>query len=910
MSRLIFEGNTTKRFGEKFPRPLIEQVRITNPDDEVIFEVDIAFYFKVPNEQEKVDAFIENLSNEDNFSQSIVLSSFGKSLLGRLKASKNFEALFASSGTSSFRSFYSTTKVISFSNFIDLPSTEIKDDFYNLGGTRFIKIYGTLQILKGIPEEKYVGCFVKNGLDETYFENQTSDLIFEKVLDLDGSITTDPIVAFLEQNQNFYYQTPLMSLVRTYHKTDDYGHTDLIKQFSDVLQNYFTDESNDLSATLSVEGDNPRLLIILKNKIDAFTDKSPVTIMGKLYSQMASNIVLADTFISRQEQLSKRQFVNTKIIEQRYISLPSLEKNESIGGFYLIANDSAFLPEPLVSRNLFPFYDPGTGGKSIIDLRNPPNNISKYFKLQTNAYYFFDYEKALNYKSEISRFINPYNIQQIFGKGSLANYFNFTSCGLVKAPLGTYGNVSVSQAKTYALVYVYPEEDDFAPKFGLVQEDKDPDVNYHRLIGSQGRIENAITAGGAFQKIVFSGLDQETLYSTLIQRGFDTNNGLGDYRLSLFELNDYQAASLAGDYFSDFLLNDINIECTITIRDKTMEFYDVFIRQKIFSLLEGITRYLDFANDFCSYNNIDDRFNDFFVESIRNEFTEPYPWSEAPFYYYSFLQMMLASWNDFGGSDSARRREGVLLDLDSIREAALDKRKVISPETGFLSELQDFRRDLEKLVNIYFTKGRGLDESNEIYRIDALPDESYYLVKPSELIKFSRSDNFDKENISSELNVEQLEELQAESELQLTKCASLFIEIRERQAAGDAISLYAETIDEYDQRGCDALGFSFVARCRDLKEEWIALKAEYDRAKAILDATLSLYGRVLNGREQDHIDQLKAAVSIAKVRLEDKLTEYRLGGYSGDVYNCVELIGPVNDGDTLEQDMQDAGLLE
>ena len=117
MSRLIFEGNTTKRFGEKFPRPLIEQVRITNPDDEVIFEVDIAFYFKVPNEQEKVDAFIENLSNEDNFSQSIVLSSFGKSLLGRLKASKNFEALFASSGTSSFRSFYSTTKVISFSNF-------------------------------------------------------------------------------------------------------------------------------------------------------------------------------------------------------------------------------------------------------------------------------------------------------------------------------------------------------------------------------------------------------------------------------------------------------------------------------------------------------------------------------------------------------------------------------------------------------------------------------------------------------------------------------------------------------------------------------------------------------------------------------------------------------------------------
>ena len=40
----------------------------------------------------------------------------------------------------------------------------------------------------------------------------TSDLIFEKVLDLDGSITTDPIVAFLEQNQNFYYINLLSTL--------------------------------------------------------------------------------------------------------------------------------------------------------------------------------------------------------------------------------------------------------------------------------------------------------------------------------------------------------------------------------------------------------------------------------------------------------------------------------------------------------------------------------------------------------------------------------------------------------------------------------------------------------------------------------------------------------------------------
>jgi hypothetical protein len=120
------------------------------------------------------------------------------------------------------------------------------------------------------------------------YDYQTSDLIFEKVLDSDRTITRDPVVAFLEQNGNFYYQTPLMSLSRTYHKTDDYGHTELIKQFTDVLQNYSIDESDDILTTLDTQKDNPRLLIILKNKIDGFTDKSPATTMGRLYSQIQS----------------------------------------------------------------------------------------------------------------------------------------------------------------------------------------------------------------------------------------------------------------------------------------------------------------------------------------------------------------------------------------------------------------------------------------------------------------------------------------------------------------------------------------------------------------------------------------------------------------------------------------------
>ena len=43
MSRLIFEGDTTDRFGRLFPKPIIENVKIY--DDYI--EADIALYFEI-----------------------------------------------------------------------------------------------------------------------------------------------------------------------------------------------------------------------------------------------------------------------------------------------------------------------------------------------------------------------------------------------------------------------------------------------------------------------------------------------------------------------------------------------------------------------------------------------------------------------------------------------------------------------------------------------------------------------------------------------------------------------------------------------------------------------------------------------------------------------------------------------
>lgn len=622
------------------------------------------------------------------------------------------------------------------------------------------------------------------------YENQTSDLIFEKVLDSDRKITKDLIIAFLEQNGNFYYQTPLMSLSKRYHKTDDYGHKQLIKQFTDVLRNYSTDESDALLAVLNTQSSNPRLLVILKSKIDNFTDKSPATATGRLYTQMASNIVLADSLISRQEVVTKRQFTNSKIRDFRNVLLPSLQKKESHGTAYGIgfADAGAYLPKPLISRNLIAIYN--TDSELLLDLDPTPSDVSKYFKLETSAYYFFDYEKALNYRSEISKFLNPYNVEQIFGKGSLANYFKFDTCTAKKFP------PRFRRQKTYVLRH---------SNNSIIQIDQDPDLNFHSLEGSVGKTQSFTASGMDLLTLKFSPDDNQRLYSTLMQRGFDTVTGLNDYRLSLFELKDYQKSSTTDGLITDGL-ESIRLTFDVSMDDSTMKFYDVHIRQKIFALLEGIEKYFNHASDFCSYNNIDGRFNDFFLENIRDQFSEPYPWVEAPFYYYAFSQMLGASLDASGD----RRRDGVLLDLESIRQAAIDKKQSISPEAGSLESLEIFYEELQNLVQQNFTKNSGLDESNEIYLNTGEAPDGYYLVNPEIDLNFEREDNFDQSMITSDFPVEKIEDRTFENRIAEMTCEELTEEAQQiitelvegRISSDEANTLFILIGAAKEEKGC------------------------------------------------------------------------------------------------------------
>jgi hypothetical protein len=727
MSGLIFEGNTAKRFGETIPRIFIDRVEVL-PQDNI--KINISLYFAVPKDEETIQSFIEDMKTKSSLK--VLLSLCNAASFNVLKNSRDFlgSTRPGTVGLSNVNTFQNT--IINFSDLFETQNVYF--DIYNKNGDRFLKVNKDINFALD-PEKKvtYVVGFVYNDVNVSFTNKyrsfQTSDLSYEKIFDIDGTISNDRIVAFKELDGNFYYQTPLYTTGRTYHKTDDFGHLNILNAVSNIVSKYQLDESNRVSLVLTKFSDSPELLVELSRVIDLFTNKSSTTQVGQFYREMFNYIRTANELIASQESLIKEEFINTKIKDLRQTAvLPLDESSSKESDRPDLFVDADFFPTPLLSRSLFAFYTGrfGTYDKSIgekivtVDalLEDAADSLSdedlttqevreslyNYFAIETNGFYFFDFEKALNYKSKISDFFNPYNLIQIFGRGSLANFFKITAVQVsTKTRHATSGMFEVSNFYSY-------------------NTEEQKTLRTAASFQTEGRGELKGVIGEYFPEIAAAGggtyggdylsfpVDKEvTFYDSLHQRGFNTVDGLGGYRLACFEFNETQKLSTPA-------LSDKQYVGRVLIEDKTMQFYDIHIRQKMFDLRDKLNEYLDFADDFCSFNNIEGRFNDFFVNAIKEKFEQPYVWEEAPIYNILIRQLLAASYVDGdSGGYAVRKRDASLINMESAREKILADIKSISPDTGDLELLRRFVLAFALLTTI-FEKNQGLDISNSIYK--------------------------------------------------------------------------------------------------------------------------------------------------------------------------------------------------
>ncbi len=196
-----------------------------------------------------------------------------------------------------------------------------------------------------------------------------------------------------------------------------------------------------------------------------------------------------------------------------------------------------------------------------------------------------------------------------------------------------------------------------------------------------------------------------------------------DYKLIALELADLNTIDMP---------NQVRYELVITFADTTYQFYDTFIRKAVFTAFDKLEEYYEFANQFCSYNNIDNRFNDFFVNSVKEHFEQPYPWEQAPVIYHSMRALIETSYETITNpgtyTSSNRKKDGSLINMSSLKNQAILDSKSINPDTGDLGSLESFYNSFENLKSL-FEKGTGLDAGSTIY----VPEQQGYVLKQPSL---------------------------------------------------------------------------------------------------------------------------------------------------------------------------------
>jgi hypothetical protein len=716
MSGVIFEGDTIKRFGERFPRPFVEKITIL-PTLDFKMDVIVSVFFQVPTSDEDVVQFKNDLNAS------------GLTIFGRAIDQEEFDGIKQNADETLLRNFYDPSSVTGSAKGIE-GFEIVSDEIYNSKGDRFMK-YNTTYNTSYRPSTstKFVtfSSFLEEPSSDTdtdivFYKMQTSDLVYEDVFKEDGTLNTDLIETYEQQNGNFYYQTPLMSLNRSYHATDNFGHKNLIDAVNSINQKYSIEEADNISYVLSENSENPKLLIKLLRTINKFTNKSSVTPAGKLYGEISSYLVVADALIMNEEGLTKKLITNTKINDTRgSTDYLNVSLNPGTSKLDVDSRDSLFFAQPSAHRMLVPFSSLRFGSQTGFSATAVPlDEITEehdYFVLETQAYFLFDYEKALNYTSKISEILNPLVLLQIYGTDSLANFYEIEEA----VASVHYGEGSGNTEYTFTPPQTpHGQFQQFQGAFGSLQttaqcQSNDNSSNRTMLI-EEGRLGTIITRDAIGRVVVNFPDEPVKIFSKLQQRAFRARPSHPHYRVACYEMFNYES-TING-------VTNSTIRFQVKIKDTTMQFYETYVRQKVRDLLSEFERYFDYAEQFCSYNETDRLFNDFFIKAAKQEFAEPYVWVEAPLYYLLFKNMISALRDDSKsngdaspsyGSTISERETLKTLDMETIKAAARQLSKDLSPETGDVDSVKAFYNTFHDFYNTYLVKGKGLDKSNEIY---------------------------------------------------------------------------------------------------------------------------------------------------------------------------------------------------
>ena len=632
MSRLIFEGDTISRFGKKIPTPFIEKIKIF----ENKIETEIAIYLHITEDAITNQEIYGDLNN-------FVLFTSGERSGTSIEDSFEIvsDRIYNSQAQRFAKLFYKESKNFNFETLGDREFyyhcyVSILSDEDGSPNTNLTESTRNLQA-DAVQAEEY-----------SQRRNFSSPLVYEKVLNFGGFLSNEPIVIYEDASGLPYESVPLQSIQKGFYKTTETFREQLKKEIDNLVASYGTTEDQQLQSLLDsisfiaqTKSEDVDFIVELDKVRNSFPSRTSTSAVGTLYNRLKDILFSANDALLLGESLQKKLVPNTKLIDLR----------ETISGQeWGRRNELSY--EPRVDDSGTFLYSKVMMERQELEtselLTEPNFDVTSIF-----GYFFLDYEKALHGKSNISQIYEVEKLLNIFGNNALDLFFPITKTEVIKF---NSGNI----ARTIETAYLNNRQDG---------------SNVVRRAGATRQAVDKVVLTGA------NGTSTTTIPYTLM-RGFDLVESLGDYRLLAFEFQDFEASSESTDSGQSYRFN-------VYIEDNTLDFYELLIAQ-FEAALTAVNDYLSYAGEFCSYNNIDNKFNDFFVEAIEQLYGSRFPWSEAARVFAIHLDLL----NNV--SDGIK---SVIIDN------AQNQADLISPRNGTLDALQDFVERMNSFYEKYYGDG-------------------------------------------------------------------------------------------------------------------------------------------------------------------------------------------------------------
>ncbi len=624
MSNIVLKGDVIQNIGEYLPNPYIEKINVTdNGSGMVSLEIDYSLMFMVSDEYDITDIGT-NLSR---------LNLYGFVTTSEQVLTKR-EAIdkFIENNTGSY------TEEVGFGDISrNLNNGDYNDNIYDSDDRQIIKATATFSITEISPSDiesgnLYLYMFSTlssrgdmsiNGLGYL----TTSNFAYEKVFSPNLNVLKEELPIYLTTEGEKYGQVPLLGLDRRFYQNRTVTRSEIISKVRSLVSR-FNGSSNsalqqnidNINLVILTEANSENLLVELDKVRRSFTSKTNNNPIGNLYAAYSVLLQNINSSFPRTERLNKQKYLTGKVIDMR-VGLPS--------GYVLpeSSDEIEYIPSGLFSIN------------------RERGSAFQYLHGTNRGNFFIRYEEILKKESDIFKIISKEKFYEIESNERTLNdlrrilfsYFSVVYVHIIKSKNGN--EVSKTQ-----IAY---------------------NANFEKSNGAgtyQRHSDQGVMSSLTHQNFSFLNPDEVVLG----YRFTDVDSFTAIEDIEEVESN----GGIAFDYIVEF-----------KIKDNTYNFVEYLV-QKYTDIFDSFKQYRDYANELCSYNNIDNRFNNFFTKKIRDEYPSgDYPWEQAPAIYSIMVHILTDQFSTFNEAKRFCKNQSVN----------------INPEHGSREQLNSFYERMQSL---------------------------------------------------------------------------------------------------------------------------------------------------------------------------------------------------------------------